>query len=80
MATKPTEEEVMAILRDGGSVRYFYLSGGVGVYSRDGTNVKETSYCPIEIFLKWQKDGTIWMSQDMPYDTHKSQEYRLTTS
>ncbi len=84
MSDKPTEQEVMSVLKDGGTLRYFYLNGGVAVHGKDGNPSKDARYCPIDVFLKWQQDGTLTAGRQIDHgypwyaNNAKSQEYTLT--
>ncbi|MCA9355468.1 hypothetical protein KC865_02880 [Candidatus Kaiserbacteria bacterium] len=80
-----TSEEVLEVLGEGGSLKYFFLDGGVAVMLPDGSP-KPECYCPIEVFLQLRSNGTIQATEKnvtgYPYfaNNHRSDVYRIATT
>ena len=78
-----TEAEVLKVLEEGGSLRYFFLEGGVAVHGKDGAPLR-TVTCSTETFLKLREEKKIDQTEKLntgyPYYANnvKSAVYRLT--
>lgn len=77
------EQAVLEYLGQGGSLRYFYLHGGVAVHGEDGAPDRDQS-CGIQAFLDLREKGLIDQTRrdviGYPHyaDSHKSSEYKIT--
>ena len=80
--TNSAEQAVLEVLRNGGSLRYFFLHGGVAVHGADGAPLRDIT-CPMEVFFDLRKREVVEMTEreksGYPYyaNNHKSSVYRL---
>ena len=76
-------KEVLGVLNEGGSVRYFAVAGWQAVHNKDGEPFP-TQKCSVTVFLHLREKGLIDMSErnvmGYPYyaDNHRSDVYRIT--
>ena len=76
------DEALLAALKAGAAIRYFFLSGGVTVHDPSGEPSK-TLTCDIQTFLDLRERGVIVQSATnltgYPYyaDGSRSDEYRI---
>ncbi len=74
---------LLGILHEGGSIRYFAVAGGQAVHGKDGKPMPSEK-CSITVFLDLRENGMIEMTErnvmGYPYyaDNHRSDVYRMT--
>ena len=62
MSATDESEAVVAALKAGASLRYFFLSGNVAVHEKGGAPSK-TVKCPIGVFLSLCEKGQVEMTR-----------------
>lgn len=77
-------KKVLGLLKDGGSLRYFFLEGGVAIHGKDGAPMNPPQCCSVQVFLDLRERKLIDMTQrevtGYPYyaNHHKSSVYCIT--